>query len=76
MYPQPIQLLEYVIPPTAAARHRKRHVMVLARVMVFACVMVLACAMVLARVKVLARVMVLACDGWGRGSHGLSARRV
>ena len=25
--------------------------------------------------KVLARVMVLACDGWRRGSHGLSARR-
>ena len=25
--------------------------------------------------EVLARVMVLACDGWRRGSHGLSARR-
>ena len=25
--------------------------------------------------EVLARGMVLACDGWGRGSHGLSARR-
>ena len=25
--------------------------------------------------EVLARVMVLTCDGWRRGSHGLSARR-
>ena len=25
--------------------------------------------------EVLARVMVLVCDGWRRGSHGLSARR-
>ena len=25
--------------------------------------------------EVLAHVMVLACDGWRRGSHGLSARR-
>ena len=30
---------------------------------------------VLGCVMVLARVMVLACDGWRRGSHGLSARR-
>ena len=29
----------------------------------------------LARLMVLARVMVLACNGWRRGSHGLSARR-
>ena len=49
--------------------------MVLALVMVLSLVMVLAHVMVLACVMVLALVMVLACDGWGRGSHGLSARR-
>ena len=55
--------------------------MVLVRVMVLACVMVLvrvmvlACVRVLAYVMVLTHVMVFARDGWGRGSHRLSARR-
>ena len=44
--------------------------------MVLACVMVLARVTVLARVMVSALVMVLVCDGWGCGSHGLSARSV
>ena len=34
-------------------------------------VIVLACVMLLARLMALVRVMVLACDGWGRGSHGV-----
>ena len=57
-------------------------VIFLAHVIVLVCIMALASVVVLTRVMVLTHVMVLTCvmvlarDGWGRGSHGLSARRV